>query len=57
MWSFIDNCHTYWELKPNRPDIIIKDKVHTECTLIDMAIPADRNIAGTKWRNSRSTEA
>jgi hypothetical protein len=29
----------------NRPDIIIKNKKEKTCTLIDVAIPADRNVA------------
>ena len=28
----------------NRPDIIIKNKTEKTCTLIDVAIPADRNV-------------
>jgi len=28
----------------NRPDIIIKNKKEKTCTLIDVAIPADRNV-------------
>jgi len=28
----------------NRPDIIIKNKKEKTCVLIDMAIPADRNV-------------
>jgi hypothetical protein len=28
----------------NRPDIIIKNKREKTCTLIDVAIPADRNV-------------
>jgi hypothetical protein len=35
--------HTNREVTANRPDIIIKNKVNT-CTLIDVAIPVDRNI-------------
>jgi len=27
----------------NRPDVIIKNKKEKTCTLIDVAIPADRN--------------
>ena len=30
--------------KANRPDIIIKNKKEKTCTLIDVAIPADRNV-------------
>ena len=28
----------------NKPDIIIKNKKEKTCTLIDVAIPADRNV-------------
>jgi len=31
------------EVTANRPDIIIKNKKEETCTLIDVAIPADRN--------------
>jgi hypothetical protein len=36
--------HTDREVTANRPDIIIKNKKEKTCTLIDMAIPADRNV-------------
>jgi len=36
--------HTDREIRANRPDIIIKNKKEKTCTLIDMAIPADRNV-------------
>jgi len=36
--------HTDRELTANRPDIIIKNKKEKTCTLIDVAIPADRNV-------------
>jgi len=32
------------EVTANRPDIIIKDKKEKICTLIDVAVPADRNV-------------
>jgi hypothetical protein len=32
------------EVAANRPDIIIKNKKEKTCTLIDVAIPADRNV-------------
>jgi hypothetical protein len=35
--------HTNREVTANRPDIIIKNKKEKTCTLIDVAIPADRN--------------
>ena len=36
--------HTETEVTANRPDIIIKNKKEKTCTLIDVAIPADRNV-------------
>ena len=36
--------HTDREVTANRPDIIIKNTKEETCTLIDMAIPADRNV-------------
>jgi hypothetical protein len=32
------------EVKANRPDIIIKNKKEKTCKMIDVAIPADRNV-------------
>jgi hypothetical protein len=37
--------YTERELTANRPDVIIKNKKEKTCTLIDVAIPADRNVA------------
>ena len=36
--------HTDREVIANRPDIIIKNKKVKTCILLDMAIPADRNV-------------
>ena len=36
--------HTDREVTAKRPDIIIKNKKEETCTLIDVAIPADRNV-------------
>ena len=36
--------HTAREVTANRPDIIIKNKKEKTWTLIDVAIPADRNV-------------
>ena len=36
--------HTNREVTANRPDIIIKNKKEETCILIDVAIPADKNI-------------
>ena len=39
----IKQC-TQTEVTANRPDIIIKNKKEKTCTLIDVAIPAERNV-------------
>ena len=39
------SIHTDREIKANRPDIIIKDKVEKTCMLIDMTVPSDKNIS------------
>ena len=36
--------HTDREVTANRPDIIIKNTKQKTCSLIDVAIPADRNV-------------
>ena len=37
--------HTDGEVTANRPNIIIKNKIKEKtCTLVDVAIPADRNV-------------
>ena len=36
--------YTQREFTTNRPDIIIKNKKEKTCTLMDVAIPADRNV-------------
>jgi hypothetical protein len=43
--------HTDREVTANRPDIIIKNKKEKTCTLIDMAIPADRNVVQKEAEN------
>ena len=40
--------HTDREVTANRRDIIIKNKKEKTCTLIDVAIPADRNVVQKK---------
>ena len=42
MWNQAVNTDT--EVTASRPDIIIKNKKQKTCTLIDVAIPADRNV-------------
>jgi len=36
--------HTNTEVTANRPDMTIKNKKEKTCTLIDVAIPAERNV-------------
>jgi hypothetical protein len=36
--------HTDREVTTNRPDIIVKNKKEKTCKLINLAIPADRNV-------------
>ena len=36
--------HTDREVTANRPDIILKNTKEKTCILIDVAIPADRNV-------------
>jgi len=36
--------HTDREVAANRPDIIIKNQKEKTCTLVDVAIPADKNV-------------
>ena len=36
--------YTDREVRANRPDIIIKNTKEKTCTLIDVAIPAERNV-------------
>jgi len=38
------HTHTDREAAAHRPDIIIKNNREKTCTLIDVAIPADRNV-------------
>ena len=42
LWN--QEVHTNREVTANRPDIIIKNKKDKTCTLIDVTIPADRNV-------------
>ena len=44
-------AHTDREVTANRPDIIIKNKKEKTCTLIDVAIPADRNVVQKEAEN------
>ena len=42
LWDF--SIHTDRTIKANRPDLIIKDKKTKKCLLIDVAVPADKNV-------------
>ena len=42
LWN--QTVQTDREVTANRPDVIIKNKKEKTCTLIDVAIPADRNV-------------
>ena len=44
--------HRDREVTANKPDIIIKNKKEKTCTLIDMAIPTDRNVVQKKRKRS-----
>ena len=43
LWDMPIN--TEKEIKADRPDIVIKDKSKNLCTLIDIAVPSERNVA------------
>jgi hypothetical protein len=42
LWN--QGVHTGREVTANRPDTVIKNKKRKTCILIDVAIPADRNV-------------
>jgi len=42
LWN--EAVHTDREVTANRPDIIIKNKKEKKCILVDVTIPADRNV-------------
>jgi len=50
LWN--EAVHTEREVTANRPDIIIKNKKEKTCTLIDVAISADRNVVKRKRKRS-----
>ena len=37
--------HTDREISANRPDVVIKNNQDKKCTLIDVAIPSDKNTS------------
>ena len=43
LWDF--TIHTDMQINANRPGIVIKDLKQKTCILIDMSVPADRNIS------------
>ena len=49
MWN--QAVHTDREVTANKPDVIIKNKKVKTCTLIDVAIPADRNVVQREAEN------
>jgi len=50
LWNQV--VHTDREVTANRPDIIIKNKKEKICTLMDVAIPADRNVVQKEVKRS-----
>ena len=47
--------HTKRKVTTNRPDIIIKNTKGKTYTLIDVAIPEDRNVVQKKRKKSENT--
>ena len=47
MWDF--SIQTDRVIEHRRPDIVIVDWEEKECIVIDVAIPADQNIADKEW--------
>jgi hypothetical protein len=45
-------ANTDREVTANSTDITIKNKKEKTCTLIDVAIPADRNVVQKGWERS-----
>ena len=43
--------HTDREVTANRPDIIIKNKKEKTCTLVELALPTDRNVVQRETEN------
>jgi len=44
--------YTQTEVTPNRPDIKIKNKKRKTCTLVNVAVPADRNVVQNEAENA-----
>jgi hypothetical protein len=49
LWN--QGIHTDREVTANKPDIIIKNKNEKTCILVDVAIPADRNVTQKEAEN------
>jgi hypothetical protein len=49
LWN--QGVHTDREVTANRPDTVIKNKKEKTCILIDVAIPADRNVTQKEAEN------
>jgi hypothetical protein len=50
LWN--EEIHTDGEVTANSPDIMIKNRKEKMCILIDVAIPADRNIIEMEAENT-----
>ena len=55
--TIIKSVHTEREVTANSPDTITKNKKGKTCTLIDVAIPADRNVVQTEAENELKYES
>jgi hypothetical protein len=53
LWN--QGVHTVREVTANKQDIIIKNKKDKRCILIDVAIPADRNVTQKETENKLNT--
>jgi len=47
----VESSSTHREVTANRPHIIIKNEKDKTCTLIDVVIPADRNVVQKEAKN------
>jgi hypothetical protein len=50
----VESSSIHREVTTNKPDIIIKNKKEKTCTLIDGAIPADRNVVQKEEEKKKS---
>jgi hypothetical protein len=55
-WKILQCCgikqYTHTGVRANRPDMRIKNKKEKTCILIDVAIPADKNVVHMKQKRS-----